>query len=61
MGAVRLGTFADCIVSLLKAWKVTVARTECDDSAYQRHFFRMVRPLTFTYIEERLLTVHTVM
>ena len=40
------GPFANCtynIVSLLKAWKVTVVRTECGDAAFQRHFFRMGR------------------
>ena len=34
--------FADCIVSLLNAWKVTVVRTERDDAASQLHFFRKV-------------------
>ena len=26
------------IVSLLKAWKVTVVRAECDNAAFQSHF-----------------------
>ena len=35
------GTFTDCkhiIVSLLKAWKVTVVRTEYDYAIFPRHF-----------------------
>ena len=39
-----MGTIFLVIVSLLKAWKVTVVRTECDDAAFQQHFFRMVHP-----------------
>ena len=45
-----VATFIIVIVSLLKAWKVTVVRTECDDAVFQRHFFRKVH--------KRLLTVH---
>ena len=48
-------------VHLLKTWKVSVVRTACDDFAFQRHFFRIVRPLTFAVREERLLTVHTLL
>ena len=36
-----------------------MVRTECDDSTFQWHFFRMVHPSTFAIREERLLTVHT--
>ena len=46
-------TVATCIiviVSLLKAWKVTLVRTKCDDAVFQRHYFRKVH--------KRLLTVH---
>ena len=39
-----MGTFADCTYNIVssKAWKVTIVRTECYGSAFQRHFFRMV-------------------
>ena len=50
-----MGAFADCtynIVSLLKAWKVTVVRAECDDAAFQQHFFRMFLPYTLSIRED---------
>ena len=39
------GTLTNCthiIVSLLKACKVAVVRTECDDAAFQHHHFKKV-------------------
>ena len=38
-----------------------MVRTKCDDAAFQRHFFRNVRPQTFAVREEHLLTVHTLL
>ena len=43
-----MGTFADCTYcKSSKAWKVTIVRTECDGSAFQRHFLQDGPPETF--------------